>query len=69
MKKFNRFEHKNMGALPDSLRKMAGRDIAAATNEFNAFMTVLATDFHRQLADGADKNNIVLTAPGKLFGL
>ena len=57
-----------MGALPDALRQMAGRDIAAATNEFNAFMTVLATDFHRQLADGADKNNIVLTAPGKLFG-
>lgn len=68
MKKFNRTKHKNMGALPDALRQMAGRDIAAATNEFNAFMTALATDFHRQLADGADKNNIVLTAPGKLFG-
>ena len=47
---------------------LAGRDIAAATNEFNAYMTALATDFHRQLVDGADKNDIVLTAPGKLFG-
>lgn len=69
MKKFISFVHKNMGALPDALRQMVvGRDIATATNEFNAFMTALATDFHRQLASGMDKNNIVLTAPGKLFG-
>lgn len=69
MKKFNRTKHKSMGALPDALRQMvAGRDIAAATNEFNAFMTTLATDFHRQLASGTAKNDIQLTAPGKLFG-
>ena len=68
MKKFDRTKHKNMGALPDALRKMAGCDIATATHEFNAFMTILATDFHRQLADGVDKHNIQLTAPGKLFG-
>ena len=69
MKKFDRTKHKNMGALPDALRQMvAGRDVAAATHEFNEFMTALATDFHRQLASGADKNDIVLTAPGKLFG-
>ena len=69
MKKFDRTKHKNMGALPDALRQMvAGHDIATATNEFNAFMTALATEFHRQLAGGSDKNNIVLTAPGKLFG-
>ncbi len=68
MKKFNRTIHKNMGALPDALRQMAGGDVRAATDEFNAFMTTLATDFHAQLADGVDKNNIVLTAPGKLFG-
>lgn len=57
-----------MGALPEPLRKMAGGDARTATHEFNAFMTALATEFHRQLADGSDKNNIVLTAPGKLFG-
>lgn len=69
MKKFDRTKHKNMGALPDALRQMvAGRDIATATDEFNAFMTTLAADFHRQLMSGADKNYIVLTAPGKLFG-
>lgn len=68
MKKFDRTKHKNMGALPEPLRKMAGGDARTATHEFNAFMTALATEFHRQLADGSDKNNIVLTAPGKLFG-
>lgn len=57
-----------MGALPDALRQIAGGDVRAATDEFNAFMTTLATDFHRQLASDADKNNIVLIAPGKLFG-
>ena len=42
MKKFISFVHKNMGALPDALRQMVvGRDIATATNEFNAFMTAL----------------------------
>lgn len=40
MKKFDRTKHKNMGVLPDALRQMVvGRDIATATNEFNAFMT------------------------------
>lgn len=68
MKKFISSVHKNMGALPEPLRKMAGGDARTATHEFNAFMTALATEFHRQLADGSDKNNIVLTAPGKLFG-
>ena len=68
MKKFNRFEHKNMGALPDSLRKMAGGDARMATAEFNALMTELATDFINQLSNGAQKNEIKLTPPRKLFG-
>ncbi len=68
MKKFNRIKHKTMGALPDALRQMTGGDARVATAEFNAFMTALATEFHRQLADGVDKNKIHLTAPDKLFG-
>lgn len=69
MKRFERYVDTTKGSLPPQIRALvAGRDIAAATNEFNAYMTALATDFHRQLADGADKNDIVLTAPGKLFG-
>lgn len=68
MKKFNRFEHKNMGALPDSLRKMAGGDARVATAEFNALMTELATYFINQLSNGTPKNEISLSASRKLFG-
>lgn len=68
MKKFNRFNHKNMGSLPENLRKIAGGDARAATAEFNAFMTELATDFIVQLSNGVQKNEIKLTAPRKLFG-
>lgn len=69
MKKFNRSKHKNMGALPGELRQMAGDvDIRGATQEFNVFMTELAIDFHRQLLNGANKNEIRLVAPRKLFG-
>lgn len=68
MKKFNRFDHKNMGSLPEPLRKMAGQDARSATREFNALMTDLATDFMVQLSNGTQKNEIALTASRKLFG-
>lgn len=68
MKKFNRAIHKTMGALPAPLRQMAGgRDVAAATREFNAVMTQIATDFHRQLADDTPVAQIHLTSP-QIFG-
>ena len=68
MKKFNRFKHKNMGALPESLRKMAGGDARAATAEFNALMTELATEFIAQLSNDTSIKEIKLTPPRKLFG-
>ncbi|MBO5946705.1 MAG: hypothetical protein J6Q44_01000 [Alphaproteobacteria bacterium] len=68
MKKFNRFDHKNMGSLPEALRKIAAQDARAATREFNALMTELATDFIAQLSNGTQKNKITLTASRKLFG-
>ena len=68
MKKFNRFDHKNMGSLPEPLRKIAAQDARAATREFNALMTELATDFIAQLSNGTQKNKITLTASRKLFG-
>lgn len=69
MKKFNRNIHRSMGEMPPQIRAMApDTDIAHATSEFISFMTTLATEFHRQLADGLDKDKIKLIAPGQLFG-
>lgn len=69
MKKFNRSKHKTMGTMPDELRKLVGtNDMSVATDEFNQYMTALAIDFHRQLADGVDKKDIKLAPSQKLFG-
>ena len=69
MKKFNRLKHKTMGALPDELRQYIGNtDVSVATAEFNQYMTELATNFHRQLAEDIDKKDIKLTPSRKLFG-
>lgn len=57
-----------MGEMPAQLRQMAdGRDIAVATREFNAVMTQIATDFHRQLANDTPLAQIHLTSP-QIFG-
>ena len=68
MKKFISSVHKNMGALPEPLRKMAGGDARTATHEFNSLMTELATDFIAQLSNDTPKNEIKLNAPRQLFG-
>lgn len=67
MKKFNRAIHKNMGALPEPLRQMAGGDARAATDEFNALMTSVATEFHSQLAAWVPVEQIQLS-PRHIFG-
>ena len=68
MKKFMRSKHKTMGALPYGLRMLIGdKDIAAATAEFNEYMTALAVDFHTALACDTPKEQIHLVGP-KLFG-
>ena len=68
MKKFNRSVHNSMGAMPPQIRAMiGGRDIAAATNEFNTAMTQIATEFHRQLANDVSPAQIQLTSP-QIFG-
>ena len=68
MKKFNRRIHKTMGSLPPQLFKnfdMA--DIKAATDEFNAFITSIANEFHSKLEYFSYDSNIKLSA-SKLFG-
>ena len=68
MKKFNRSVHNSMGAMPPQIRAMiAGRDVVAATNEFNAAITKIASDFHRQLATDMSPEQIELTSP-QIFG-
>lgn len=68
MKKFNRSVHSSMGAMPPQIRAMiAGRDVVAATNEFNAAITKIASDFHRQLATDMSPEQIELTSP-QIFG-
>jgi hypothetical protein len=64
MKKFNRRIHKTMGSLPPQLFKYFDMaDIKAATDEFNAFITSIANEFHSKLENFSCQNDIKLSAP------
>lgn len=69
MKKFNRAVHKTMGEMPPVIRQLIGdADVAAATAEFNEYMSALAMDFHSRLADDIAPADIELKPSKKLFG-